>query len=175
MSTSRFPETRTVRRLGNRAEAYEAVDSPPRRRGYCALRTRPPEDTTVATVCPQLSAASQPQKVGTLSEKDLDGWQGIYHPDASPISANSAGPFIKAYAIEGFVEFAFNFSNVTLAAGNRMTPGMSRTRTIPYEGPFEGTAPHFVVLRSFSGKFVTGEGKLTVLISAIGSPCFAQP
>jgi hypothetical protein len=31
----------------------------------------------------------------------------------------------------------------------------------PYDAPFDGTTPHFVSLRSFSGKFVTPDGKLT--------------
>ncbi len=97
----------------------------------------------------------------TLSERNSGGWQGIYHPEASRCAPNRTGPFIKAYAIEGFVEFAFKFSNATLEDVNRRTPGKSRTRHINYEAPFDNATPHFVTLRSFSGKFVTSEGKLT--------------
>ena len=85
-------------------------------------------------------------------------WQGVYHPEARPCS-DGAGPFIKAYGIEGVVEFAFRFSNKTLEEGK--LPGVSRTKTITYDAPFEGTTPHFVSLRSFSGRFVTADGKLT--------------
>ena len=85
-------------------------------------------------------------------------WQGVYHPDAQPCS-DGAGPFIKAYAIEGVVEFAFRFSDKTLEEGK--LPGLGRTKTITYDAPFGGTTPHFISLRSFSGKFVTADGKLT--------------
>jgi hypothetical protein len=85
-------------------------------------------------------------------------WQGVYHPEAQPCS-DGAGPFIKAYGIEGVVEFAFRFSNRTLEEGK--LPGVSRTKTTTYDAPFEGTTPHFVSLQSFSGKFVTADGKLT--------------
>ena len=58
------------------------------------------------------------------------------------------------------MEFAFNFSMKTLGEANSRTPGMRRTKTLNYTSPLEGT-PHFVVLRSFSGKFVKDTGELT--------------
>jgi hypothetical protein len=87
-------------------------------------------------------------------------WQGVYHPEARPCS-DGAGPFIKAYSIEGVIEFAFRFSNRTLDKADGQLPGASTTKTIAYEAPFHGTTPHFISLRSFSGKFVTADGKLT--------------
>ncbi len=93
------------------------------------------------------------------SERDINsGGQGVYHPDAQPCS-DGVGPFVKAYAIEGVMEVAFSFSMQTLGENNSRTPGMRRTKTLEYESPLEGT-PHFVVLRSFSGKFVK-DGVLT--------------
>ena len=92
--------------------------------------------------------------------KEVDGgWRGLYHPDTHPCS-DGLGPFVKAYAIEGLIEFAFNFSMRTLGEHNRQTPGMRRTKTLQYTSPLEGT-PHFVVLRSFSGRFVKDTGELT--------------
>ena len=87
-------------------------------------------------------------------------WQGVYHPEARPCS-DGAGPFIKAYAMEGVIEFAFRFSNRTLDKPEGKLPGASTTKTITYDAPFDATTPHFVSLRSFSGKFVTADGKLT--------------
>lgn len=66
---------------------------------------------------------------------------------------------MKAYALEGVIEFAFSFSMRTLGEHNRRSPGMRRTKTLDYTSPIEGT-PHFVVLRSFSGRFVKDNGEL---------------
>lgn len=95
-----------------------------------------------------------------MSEQEVEGeWQGLYHPDAHPCS-DGLGRFVKAYAIDGAMEFAFNFSMRTLGERDRRTPGMRRTKTLRYNSPLEGT-PHFVVLRSFSGRFVNERGELT--------------
>lgn len=95
-----------------------------------------------------------------MSEQETDGgWLGLYHPESRPCS-DGIGPFVKAYAVEGVMEFAFNFSMKTLGEANNRTPGMRRTKTLKYASPLEGT-PHFVVLRSFSGKFVKDTGELT--------------
>lgn len=93
--------------------------------------------------------------------EDRGNWRGLCHPDSVDCHPNKVGPFIPAYAIAGVAEFAFRFRAETLSDVGRETPGMARTRTIAYDGPFGGTTPHFVALRSFSGKFVTGKGELT--------------
>lgn len=86
---------------------------------------------------------------------------GLYHPETyrSPDRSHGVGPFIKAYAIEGVMEFAFNFSMKSLDESNSQTPGMRRTKTLTYSSPFDGT-PHFVSVSSFSGKFVNDTGTL---------------
>ena len=86
---------------------------------------------------------------------------GLYHPEIhrSPNRSHGVGPFIKAYAIEGVMEFAFNFSMKSLDESHSTTPGMRRTKTLPYSSPFDGT-PHFVAVNSFSGKFVKDTGEL---------------
>lgn len=94
-----------------------------------------------------------------IEPDDDDGWQGLYHPEAEPRSSG-IGPFVAAYAIQGVMEFGFNFSMKTLGGVNSKTPGMRRTKTLRYSSPMEGT-PHFVVVRSFSGKFVKDTGELT--------------
>ena len=86
-------------------------------------------------------------------------WRGVYHPDARPCT-DSAGPFIKAYALEGVIEFAFKFVNKTMNSPGGRLPGRSATKTLTYNAPYDGAAPHFIALRSFSGKFVTDDGKL---------------
>jgi hypothetical protein len=46
------------------------------------------------------------------TERDNTGGPGIYHPDISPSPrgrGHGVGPFIKAYAIEGVMEFAVQF------------------------------------------------------------------
>lgn len=87
-------------------------------------------------------------------------WRGVYHPDARPCT-DSAGPFIRAYAIEGIIEFAFKFVNKAVDNPAGRLPGRSATKTLTYNAPYDGATPHFVSLRSFSGKFVTDDGKLT--------------
>ena len=88
--------------------------------------------------------------------------QGIYHPEAprrpSAVS-HGVGPYVKAYAIDGVMEFAFKFSMKTLDESNSKTPGMRRVKTLSYKSQFEGT-PHFVALNSFSGRFVKETGEL---------------
>jgi len=96
------------------------------------------------------------------TERDNAGGPGIYHPDISPSPrgrGHGVGPFIKAYAIEGVMEFAFNFSMKSLSESNSLTPGMRRIKTLTYNSPLEGT-PHFVALNSLSGKFVKDTGEL---------------
>ena len=97
----------------------------------------------------------------TKSKKEADGssaeterrhavGSGLYHPEVrrSPNRSHGVGPFIKAYAIEGIMEFAFNFSMKSLDESNSQTPGMRRIKTLTYSSPLEGT-PHFVAVNSF--------------------------
>lgn len=95
------------------------------------------------------------------TERDHGVGQGLYHPEApsSRSRSHGVGPFVKAYAIEGVMEFAFKFSATTLDDSNSKTPGMRRIKTLNYSSPLEGT-PHFVTINSFSGKFVKDSGEL---------------
>lgn len=104
------------------------------------------------------------REVQTSSETEQisDRGQVTYHPDipaGSHLRSQGVGPFIKAYAIEGFVEFAFSFSAKTLGESKSQTPGMRRVKTLSYKSPLEGT-PHFAVLNSFSGKFLKDNGEI---------------
>jgi hypothetical protein len=87
-------------------------------------------------------------------------WHGVYHPDARP-NSDGAAPFIKAYALEGVIEFSFTFVRRTFDKAESRIPGKSATKVISYDAPYDGTTPHFIAMNSFSGRFLTSDGKLT--------------
>lgn len=113
----------------------------------------------------KLPARTKAQKDAEGSSRETERRRvvgpGLYHPETrrSPNRSHGVGPFIKAYAMEGVMEFAFNFSMKSLDESNSQTPGMRRIKTLPYSSPFDGT-PHFVAISSFSGKFVKDTGEL---------------